>query len=208
MKWGTIIAIIMLIAIVACGPAEKAQVPAETQDTEVTEPTVKEEVTAPAQPQAETTTQAPEASKEELAEPSVEFEPYTQLGCESLLSAETFAQTCNQTVENVVVTYRVGTRNCFVNVKHREQERLTAGITLTQYSSSEYAMNEFDRRLKVYNVGADSTVGDKAFLFPKQDRETVNFVKGAHLVEVGSDTRLCSKHDLVVLANKVDAKLK
>lgn len=203
-----IIAILLIIAVVACGPTQPADEPTkQTDDAKKPVDKVTEEVTQPAQekpPEAK----AEEPKEQEIPEPLVDFEPYTELGCEMLLDAETFAETCNQTAENLVVTYKVGTRNCFVNIKHREEERLTAGITLTKHESEEKAMSEFERRAEVFNVGMDSAVGQRTYMFPKMDRETVNFVEGASIVEVGADTRLCSKHDLVVLSRLVDGKLR
>jgi len=138
-----------------------------------------------------------------------EIEPYTQLGCEKLLTDAEFAKECGKDISGVVVTYRVGTHNCFVNMKDRANERLTAGVTLTGYKDSETAEIEFDRRLKVLKVGADKSIGERAYTSPIKlvDREEMEFLRDEFIVEGGTDTRLCSKDGLIAVMRIVDGRL-
>jgi len=197
--------ILLLIVLVACAPA-------------LPEPEVKEEPKMDKQPVSVITQE--EVSKKSVKEEEVipptpvvskpvrsYIEPYSQLGCEQMLTEEDFAQVCEQDANNLVVTYKIGTNNCFVNVKDRLNERLTAGITLTAFDSAADAMKEFERRLKVLMVGADRSIGERAYTFPKVDRETVNFVRNEFIVEVGSDTRLCSKEGLEAVARIIDGHI-
>ncbi len=199
------IILFLLLLMVACAPS--APVVKDT-DTVASEPVVVAEEKVDVPP-----AQAPPVAEKVEAEP-VETgsvaEPYSRLGCESLLSAEEFAKECNKTADSLVVTYRIGTRNCVVNIKDGENERLTAGIALTGYSEEGVAKIEFERRLAVKKVGADSSVGERAYVPPLKlvDRESLEFLRGRFIVEAGTDTRLCSKEGLMAVSKIVDSRLK
>lgn len=195
---------LLLLVLMAC-----AQVPEPTpiaaQDMPQPEVMTQEEVTSP----PVTTPPVPVVTQDDEEEPSPHIEPYTLLDCDKLLTQEEFLANCADTgVTNVVVTSKVGTNNCFINVKDRENERLTAGITLTQYKDGVTAMTEFERRLDVLNVGAAKTIGERVYEFAKADRDTLTFIRDAFIVEVGSDTRLCSKAGLEKIAERVDSHIK
>ena len=206
-KW-----VLLLLVLVACAPVETGPEPAVAplgaQDTTIA---TSEQVTSPAQ-QAEqrrrTAQPEPEVPPAPIETIAYEIDPYSRLGCEQLLTGEQFASNCGKSASDLVVTSKIGTRNCFVNVKDRLNERLTAGITLTGYASSAEALTEFERRLKIFQVGADDSVGERAYVFPKVDRQTIHFVRNEFIVEVGSDTRLCPEENLVSIAKIVDAHIK
>ncbi len=196
--------LLLLLILVACAPAAPPMPPVPAPQPVEAQVITQEEVVSPPQdlPPKPVEVLTPE-------EPSgYEVDPYTQLGCEQLLTSEDFAKSCGKTAGDFVVTYRVGTRNCFVNIKDRANERLTAGITLTGYADAETAEKEFDRRLVVLKVGADKSVGERAFEFPKLERESINFLRDEFILEVGSDTHLCEEEGLYGVARIVDGRLK
>lgn len=205
------IILFLLLLMVACAPS--APTVKDTDTSAPSEPQVvaKEQVESPpVQEPPKTAVKAPEVAGTPLEPTGSVAEPYSRLGCESLLSAEEFASECNKTADNLVVTYRIGTRNCIVNIKDRENDRLTAGIALTGYSDAGTAKIEFDRRLVVMKVGADDSVGERAYVPPAKliDREALEFLRGKFIVEAGTDTRLCSKEGLIAVSKIVDSRLK
>ena len=189
---------VLLAVLIACSPPQPVTTPAPEQHEAVVE--TQEVVTQPPQP-------APEIAPTPSQETELEINPYTELGCEQLLTSEQFAAECGKTADDYIVTYKVGTRNCFVNIKDKQNDRLTAGVTLTGFANEEVATKEFDRRLVVLKVGADKSVGERAYTMTKVDRETVNFLREEFLVEVGADTRLCDKESITTLARAVDTHL-
>jgi hypothetical protein len=206
MKW--VLAALLLI-LVACAPAMPPKEPVPAPKPVEPQVVTEEKVVSPPKDLPPAPVGIDEAITGTPVEPSGwEHDPYTQLGCEQLLAEEEFASSCGKSADALVVTYRIGTRNCFVNVKDRANERLTAGITLTGYSDEETAEEEFDRRLVVLKVGADKSVGERAYEFPKLDRETIHFLRDEFILEVGSDTRLCDEEGLYSVARIVDGRLK
>jgi len=199
----------LFLLLVACAPAMPAKEPTPAKAPSEPQVTAQEEVVSPPQELPPKPTEIEEEVTGTPVEPTGwEHDPYSQLGCESLLTEEEFASSCGKDASALVVTYRIGTHNCFVNVKDRANERLTAGITLTGYDDAETAEKEFDRRLVVLKVGADKSVGERAYEFPKLDRETIHFLRDEFILEVGSDTRLCSEEGLYSVARIVDGRLK
>ncbi|VVB81113.1 Uncharacterised protein [uncultured archaeon] len=208
------IVFLLLLLAVACAPIQPT---VENNDTtKTTEPQVvaKEQVVAPPQAPKEKIT-APEIKNE--AVPGTPLEPtggtkdlYNLLGCQQLLSAEEFAKACGKDAANFVVTYKTGSRNCIVNVKDKENERLTAGFSLTGYADAKAAATEFQRRLEVLKVGADDSIGERAYIPPMKmvDREALEFLRDKFIVEGGSDTRLCSKEGIAEVAKIVDSHIK
>ncbi len=192
----------LLLILVACAPATREMPPSQPVPLQQ-QITTQEEVISPPQPR-------PPVAPAPVEPEPYEIDPYTQLGCENLLTSEEFAGACGKMAGDLVVTYRVGTRNCFVNVKDREYERRTAGITLTGYADAETAEKEFDRRLVVLKVGADKSVGERAYEFPNPsvEREELYFLRDEFLVELGTDIRLCSKEGLLAVARVVDSHIK
>lgn len=206
------IILFLLLLMVACAPS--APTVKDTDTSAPSEPQVvaKEQVDSPPVQQEPPKTVAPPAdvAGTPLEPTGSVAEPYSRLGCEKLLSAEEFADECNKTADNLVVTYRIGTRNCIVNIKDRENDRLTAGIALTGYSDSGTAKIEFDRRLVVMKVGADDSVGERAYVPPVKlvNREALEFLRGKFIIESGTDSRLCSKEGLIAVSKIVDSRLK
>ena len=203
--------VLLLILLVACVPqpaTPKMSEQAKAEQTSnaglkinaVPEVATKEEVV-----QAGVEEVTKETAPAPLETTGSEIQPYTKLGCEKLLTDADFAQVCGKA--DVRVTSQVGTANCYVNLKDYENERRTADVSLHGYKDAAAAKTEFDRRLKVLQVGADSSVGERAYTFPKLDRETLSFVKAEYIVDVGSDTHLCTKDQVKELALIVAGRL-
>jgi hypothetical protein len=171
---------LLLAFLIACAPVQEA--PSEMQDTDIKDTEVRTIEKVDSAPEPVRMREKPEEKQEVAPAPEVKegrvFEPYTKLGCEKLLSDEEFTAKCGPAV---VVTYKTGTNNCFISMKDYENERLTAGITLTAYESAETAMAEFERRAEVLKIDLNTFVGEKVYEFPKFDRETFNFVRGRFL---------------------------
>ena len=200
--------VLMLMLLIACAPvappAKEMKAPGAADTSVVT----KEEVVQPPQPK-------PVVRPEEVTGTPIEptgrkIDPYSQIGCEQLLSAPEFEKACGKETDSFIVTYKIGTKNCYVNARGKQNDRLTAGVSLTGFKDAVAAMTEFERRAHVLKVGADKSVGEKAYTNPAPlvDRETVNFVRGEYIVEVGSDTRLCEKAGVTDVAHIVDSHLK
>lgn len=198
----------VLLLLVACAPA--APIAPKTAPEKAAEPAIQtnEEVTSPAQPAVPKTSMDEKTANTPLEPSGAPADPYSELGCDSLLSAKEFAEACSQSPDDFQVTHKIGTKNCYVNAKSKTDNRLTAGVSLTGFANAPAAIKEFDRRLVVLKVGADKSVGERAYTFPKVDRQTINFVRNQFIVEVGSDTRLCSKESLLNVARIVDNRLK
>ena len=198
---------LLMVFLVACAvpqaPEQKETAPAQEQKV-----VTQEEVVQPPQPAPTPSYETAVEDEVVTAPTSPKIDPYTQLGCEGLLTSAQFAEACGKNAYAYAVTYKVGTKNCFVNVKDKENERLTTGITLTGYKDGFTAMQEFERRLVVLKLGADKSVGERAYTFKKLDRETINFVRDKFIVEVGADTRLCSKEGVEQVAKVVDDAIK
>jgi hypothetical protein len=201
----------LLLLLVACAPAAPGREPTPAKLPEQPEVSTQEVVTSPAK-ELPPKTEVPE---EEVTGTPVEptgweHDPYSQLGCEQLLTAREFAQACGKSEDSFVVTYRIGTKNCYVNVKDRANERLTAGVSLTGYTDAETAEKEFDRRLVVLKVGADKSVGERAYEMPNPpvDRVEAYFLRNEFLVQVGTDVRLCGEEGMYSFARIVDGRLK
>ena len=211
MKW---VLALLLLVLLACAPAREQPPAAPAPEAPPAAPEVvtREEVVSPPQPKPLV---MPEEEEEEAPgtplEPSgAEIDPYSQLGCEQLLTDGDFAKECGKDINDIVVTYRIGTKNCFVNIKDRVFERRTAGITLTGYKDAETAEAEFDRRLKVLKAGADKSVGERAYVPPYQmvDRTGLEFLRDEFIIEMGADVRLCSADGLLAVARIFDSRLK
>lgn len=203
--------LVLLALLVACAPS------VVDKDTTVPamEPTVEtsEEVTSPAEtsvPSVESTEEVMEkAPLAPLENTEYQINPYTQLGCEQLLTAEQFASACQTNMSDLEVTYKVGTNNCFVNIKSAGKLGYTAGVSLTGFASDEAAAKEFDRRLQVLKAGAYDTIAERYYNFPNPtiNSRELYFLRDQFIVKVNSDERLCPSENVEELARVVDMHL-
>ena len=199
--------LLVLVLLFACSEPQKlTPEPAASLDQGNVE-TI-EQVTKPAQ--NFTPEPTPQESKVPLSPlentPHV-ADPYSSIGCEQLLTTEQFASACQKTADTLVVTSKIGTRNCYVNIRDRDNERRTAGLTLTGFEDAEKAKNEFERRAKVLGRNITSEAGEQSYRASQFERELITFLRGSYIIEIGVDTRLCNIDKLPVLAQSVDKQL-
>lgn len=212
------IALLLLAVLVACAPVPNVK---DNMAPPSMEPIVKtsEEVTAPAVPSAMPSDAMQEKPVDEMMEnvPPAPLEnmdyqivPYTELGCEQLLTKEQFSQVCGVDVSDLDVSYKVGTNNCYVNIKSVSRLGYTSGIALVGYGSGEKANYEFDRRLQVMKAGAFDTIGERFFNFPNPviNSRELYFLRGEFIVKVNADNRLCPSEKVEELARVIDAHIK
>jgi len=202
--------LVLLAVLVACAPAPVVN---DNTGAPLMEPTVEtsEVVTQPPSPVVEET----EVVMEEKVPPApienmdYEIAPYTQLGCEQMLTKEQFAEACGSDVSDLEVTAKVGTNNCYVNIKSISKMGYTAGIALTGFGSAEKAAAEFDRRLKVFKAGAFDTIAERWFNFPNPvvDSRELYFLRDQFIVKVTADNRLCPSEKVEEVARVVDMHL-
>src|SRR5574342_452379 len=85
---------------------------------------------------------------------------------------------------------------------------LGCGQLLTAKEFAEACGKDPATFLVTHKIGTDKSVGERAYTFPKVDRQIINFVRNQFIVEVGADNRLCSKEDLLNVARVVDSNLR
>lgn len=145
---------------------------------------------------------------EDYVEPDATLaDPYTDMGCDAVLSVEEFASICGIDPNYLSKTYRSGSKNCIVNIRHTIDRTSTAAITSYLQTSENAASSELDRRLRVRMAGAsNSTIkGARTYMFDEIGRHNIEFSKGANLVTVSSSTDLCPEDKLMEIA-KIAAK--
>jgi hypothetical protein len=202
--------LVLLAVLVACAPVPVVN---DNNGAPSMEPTVEtsEVVTQPSSPpiveeevvMEEKTPPAP------ITNMDYEIAPYTQLGCEQMLTKEQFAEACGADVSDLEVTAKVGTNNCYVNIKSISKMGYTAGIALTGFGSANKATTEFDRRLKVFKAGAFDTIAERWFNFPNPvvDSRELYFLRDQFIVKVTADNRLCPSEKVEEVARVVDMHL-
>lgn len=189
---------LVMLVLVACAPVEHI----DTQD----ESAVKTEEVISEQ-HAEITLEKEESKVVEDNSFAVVETP--EIVCEELVTAEEFANICGLDSSDVSVTYRGGTKNCLVSLRHQIERNANAGIELTRYNSAEKAASEFDRRLKVRMVGAsDSDIsGARTYEFAMIDLNNIEFLKNADIVNVKSTTQFCPEDKLMEFARLVAGRI-
>lgn len=193
-----LVLVVVLALLVACAPVDEVTVePVEPAPQPAPEPEPRDE--AP-----------PVADVADVAEPEVEEEvkpygPYSDIGCESLFELADFARVCGVDGPSLSKTYRAGTKNCYVSVRHKQDRLSHAAINSVKFDSAEEAREEFERRLQVRLAGAsDKTIeGARTYEFAEINRHNIEFVKGQHIVTVGSSVSLCPEDRLMEIANLV-----
>ncbi|MBS3125196.1 hypothetical protein J4211_03005 [Candidatus Woesearchaeota archaeon] len=200
-----LISVLLVLVLVAACSEPKRLTPEPLAPLEQRNVEAVEKVTRPAQ------NFTPEPTPEEHKVPLSPLEntenvpdPYSSIGCEQLLTAEQFASACQKMADTFVVTSQIGTRNCFVNIRDRDNERRTAGLTLTGFSDAQAAKKEFERRAHVLGRNLSTSAGEQSYQFTKVDRETLTFLRSNYIVEVGVDKQLCNEDELPVLAQSID----
>jgi hypothetical protein len=189
----TALLVISLVLLVACQP---------------TAPKV--EPTAP-----EPVAKEPEPKPPVRAEPEVELPPVREpaLGmkidqvCEVLLPVEKFAEICGLDAESVTTSFKQSEKTCWISFTDKNQKRLTAGFTMVDWMNAEEADREFDRGLSMRRMEASKQIGTRNYGYPEVDRFNYVWVNGKFLTRIGASTDLCSKEQLLKMAQEVDGKL-
>ncbi|MBW3018673.1 hypothetical protein KY329_00615 [Candidatus Woesearchaeota archaeon] len=188
---------LVLLVLVACAPVEKME-PQEAGDA----PAVEEQSV----PQPEVTLEKEESQPTDSSFAVVET---PEIVCEGMVTADEFANICGLGSSEVSVTFRSGTKNCLVSLRHQTERTSYGGIELTRYNSAEKASSEFDRRLKVRMVGASNTdISDaRTYEFAMIDLNNIEFLKNADIVNVKATESFCPKDKLMEFARLVAGKI-
>ena len=175
----------------------------------------------PTQPKAETTpepvapaptteTKAPAPVEKEVMEPPKKLAPLgmdIEKSCELLLPAHTFADICGLKEADIVSTQKASEKTCWVTFTDRNNKAWTAGFTAVDWLNAEESNREFDRGIGMRRVPEEKDGGERAYKDPEVDRENIVWVKSKYLTRIGASTKLCTKDQLLKLAQEVDGRL-
>jgi len=131
--------------------------------------------------------------------------PYTDIGCESLVVLSEFAAVCGVDLMDLSKTYRAGSKNCYVSVRHQQDRLSHASVHSVELDSADKAAGELERRLKVRMAGAsDKTIdGARTYEYEEIGRHNIEFAKGPHIVTVSASTSLCPEDKLIEVARSI-----
>lgn len=193
----TALLVLSLVLLVACQPMEPKAEP-------------KPEPAAPTPKPAPAPEPAPEPAKDEITTPP----PMAPLGmdiekvCPMLLPANRFAEICKLDEANIVMTTKESDRTCWITFTDKYNKKYTAGLTIVDWMNAEESNREFDRGLSMRRMDALSQVGDRNYNYQQVDRENIVWVKNKFLTTIGASTQLCTKEQLLQLAQEVNGRLK
>ena len=188
----TVLLVLSLVLLVACQPTEPKAEPKAAP-----EPVVKKEP-------------APAPMPEKEMEPP---KPFPKLGmkieqvCDMLLPAERFADICGLQADQITITDRSSERTCWISYTDRENKRLTAGFTAVDWENAEESGREFERGISMRRMEPEIDVGDKNYKYQEIERENIVWLHGRFLTRIGASTQLCTKEQLLQLAQEIDGKL-
>ncbi len=204
--WGDcmrkIVFALMLLSLflIACQPAAQPAAPGAPSVPIPTEPSPE---TAPAETQAE----VPPAPLENI--PAAPEGRDLEQRCYGLLSEEDFTSTCGG--GKVVLTPKISEKSCWVNIADHLNNKLTGGFTVVDWKKAEEANREFDRGVKMrktQGAGESQTVGERSYEYQEIARHNVVWVQGTYLTKLGAMTDLCPSAKLIILAQKIDLRLR
>lgn len=188
--------VLSLVLLAACAPTEtKEQEPIPTAK----EPIVKE-------PEQKTIRPEPEVEAPPKKLPALGMN--VDQVCEVLMPVEKFSEICEIDVESIESTVRQSEKTCWVTFTDKQQKRLTAGFTLVDWLNAEEADREFDRGLNMRRIEASNDVGTRNYCYPEVDRYNYIWVNGKFLTRIGASTDLCTKEQLLKLAQEIDGNLR
>ena|GEM_PF-5806629 len=185
----TALLVLALVLLVACQPMEK-----EAEPAPVTEPE---------------TTPEPEPEKE-IMEPPKNLAPLgadIEKVCDMFVPVHRFAELCGVTEENVITTVKASDKTCWVTFSDMMNKKYTSGFTIVDWETAEEADREFDRGLSMRRLDAETDVGTRNYKYQQVGRENIVWTHGKYLTSIGASTELCSKENLLKLAQEVDGKL-
>ncbi|MBW3002031.1 hypothetical protein KY338_02610 [Candidatus Woesearchaeota archaeon] len=193
----TILLVLGLVLLVACQPTTEKK--AEEPDKEKA-PVVKKE-TAP-EP-------APEVKEKEMEPPK----PFPKQGmkietvCDILLPVEKFADICGLSADQITVIDKSSEKTCWVSYTDQNNKRFTAGFEARDWNNAEEADREFQRGISMRRMEPSTDVGEKNYCYQEIERENIVWQHGRFLTHIGASTQLCTKEQLLKLAQEIDGKL-
>lgn len=199
MRW---LFLLFVLVLAACAPLEQIDKADETVDAVEKVPVEVDETQ-----KAEITLEKEESKT--VPDNSFAVVETPEIVCEELVTAAEFANICGLDESVVKVTFRGGTKNCLVALRHQTERTATAGIELTRYNSPGKAESEFNRRLKVRMVGASASdiSGARTYEFAMIDLLNIEFLKNADIVNVKSTSSFCPEDKLMEFARLVAGKI-
>ncbi|MBD3304276.1 hypothetical protein GF343_03955 [Candidatus Woesearchaeota archaeon] len=195
-----ILLVLSLVLLVACQQTQTTTT--TTQPEKAPAPVVKKE-TAPKK--------APEPKEEKIeAEPPKPF-PKTGMKleqvCDILLPKEKFADICEIPADQVTTTDKSSEKTCWISFTDKNNKRFTAGLTARDWENAEEANREFKRGIDMRRKEAKTDVGEKNYCYQEIERENIVWLNGRFLTHIGASTQLCTKEQLMKLAQEIDGKL-
>ena len=189
----TVLLILSLVLLVACQPTE----PKEEPKVQAPEPVVKKE--APPTPPPEKEMEPPK--------------PFPKTGmqldqvCDMLLPVARFADICELNEDQITVTDKSSDRVCWIAFTDQENKKYTAGFTARDWENAEESDREFVRGISMRRTEPETDVGEKNYKYQEIERENIVWLNGRFLTHIGASTQLCTKAQLLKLAQEIDGKL-
>lgn len=171
-----------------------------------------------AEPQPAATTPQPTLAPEPMPAPETKdktttLPPIAPLGmditkvCSILLPANRFADICKLDEANIITTTKESDRTCWITFTDKFNKKYTAGLTIVDWMNAEESNREFDRGLSMRRIDASKDVGDRNYGYAQIDKENIVWIKSKYLTTIGASTQLCTKEQLLQLAQEVNGKL-
>ncbi len=190
----TALLVLSLVLLVACQPIEPKVEPKPVA------PTPKPVAPAP----------IPAPAPEKEMEPP---KPFPKIGmkleevCDILLPVHRFADICELNEEQITTTDKSSERTCWISFTDSENKRMTAGFTARDWENAEESDREFVRGISMRRTEPETDVGEKNYKYQEIDRENIVWLNGRFLTHIGASTQLCTKEQLLKLAQEIDGKL-
>jgi len=127
--------------------------------------------------------------------------------CDVILPVEEFAEICGLDAETITSSIKQSEKNCWISFTDKNQKRFTAGLTVVDWLNAEEVDREFERGISMRRMDASSDVGSKDYKYSEIERENIVWTNSKFLSHIGASTQLCTKDQLLKLAQKVNGKL-
>ena len=177
---------------------------------QTTQPAAEPQPTAPQTTPAPEPAPAPEPPEKEITETQEKIETLgmdLEKACELLLPIQKFAEICGLNEADIVSTQKTSQKTCWITFTDKNNKALTAGLTVVDWLSADEAKKEFDRGLSQRRLQEEQKVGDRNYNYPQVDRENIVWAKDKYLTTIGASTKLCTKEQLLKLAQHADKRL-
>jgi len=193
-----ILLVLGLVVLVACQPTQT------TEPETAPEPIIKKETAPEPKPALE-----PKEEKIEAEPPK----PFPKTGmkleqvCDILLPKEKFADICEIPAEQLTMSDKSSEKTCWISYTDKNNKQYTAGFTARDWGNAEEAEREFKRGIDMRRKEAKTDVGEKNYCYQEIERENIVWLNGRFLTHIGASTQLCTKEQLMKLAQEIDGKL-